>query len=67
LPLETNDKEEENQEHLDPAHGIWTQTSGISPQHNNKTARPTTSGGPMILVEGMPHIFFWLGIKNDVS
>jgi hypothetical protein len=25
-----------------------------------------TSGGPRILVKGMPHNFFGLGIKNDV-
>jgi hypothetical protein len=42
LPPETNDDEEKNQEHPDPAHGIWTPSSGISPQHSNKPARPAT-------------------------
>jgi hypothetical protein len=41
LPPEASGDEEENQEHPDPAHGIWTPASGKSPKHGIKPARPT--------------------------
>jgi hypothetical protein len=43
LSPELDGDEEEDQELPDSSHGIWNPSPGITPQHDNKPAKPTTN------------------------